>query len=84
MLPYTAPENDWLSNLSAPLTESGHIDVLGVEAQARAARSRMIGEGFSRLIRLWRNRRDAARLNAHQARSVQHELDRAALNLGRF
>jgi len=83
MLPYTTPENDWLSQ-SLPLTESGHIDIVAIEAQARAARSRMIGESFARLVRLWRSRRQAARHQARQASTVQHELDRAALTMSRF
>ncbi len=83
MLPYTTPENDWLSK-SLPLTESGHIDILAIEAQARATRSRMIGESFARLARLWRSRREAAQLQARQASTVQHELDRAALTMSRF
>lgn len=84
MLPYTTLENDWLSNPSAPLSQGGPVDTLAVHAAARAARSRMIGESFSRLVRLWRNRREAARLGGYQTRSAQHELDRAALNLGRL
>ncbi len=84
MLPYTTPENDWLSSPSLPLTESGHIDILAIEAQARFARSRMMGASFARLIRLWRGRREAAQLHAKQARNVQHELNRAALTVGRF
>lgn len=84
MLPYTTPENDWLSSPSLPLTQSGHIDIQAIEAQARAARSRMIGASFARLAKLWRGRRQAARDHAHQASTVQHELDRAALTMGRF
>lgn len=74
MQPYTAVENDWLSH-SVPLTESGHIDVLAVEAQARALRAKMIGDSFVRLARLWRSRARAA--------EVQRELDKAALGLSR-
>ncbi len=84
MLPYTTPENDWLSAPSLPLTASGHIDIAAIEAQARAARSRMIGDSFVRLIKLWRGRRQTARADAQQASTVQHELDRAALTIGRF
>ncbi|MEO8558011.1 MAG: hypothetical protein ABI439_03035 [Rhodospirillales bacterium] len=84
MLPYTTPENDWLSAPSLPLTPSGHIDIQAIEAQARAARSRVIGDAVARLFKLWRGRRQAGRLHAHQARTVQHEMDRAALTMGRF
>jgi hypothetical protein len=84
MLPYTTPENDWLSNSSLPLTPSGHFDIQAIEAQARVHRARMIGDSFSRLARLWRSRRQAARAAAQQASTVQHELDRAALTMGRF
>jgi hypothetical protein len=82
MLPYTAPENDWLSR-SLPLTESGHIDIFALEIQARANRSRMIGKGFAWLARLWR-RHPAAPHQVRQAGTVQHELDRAALAVGRL
>ena len=84
MLPYTTPENDWLSASSLPRTESGHIDILAIEAQARADRSRMIGQSFARLVKLWRGRRQAARDYTRQASTVQHELDRAALTMSRF
>jgi hypothetical protein len=84
MLPYTTPESDWLSDPSLPLTLSSHLDTEAIQAQARADRSRMIGESFSRLAKLWRGRRQAAPVSFHQASTVQHELDRAALTMGRF
>ena len=84
MLPYTTPENDWLSSPHLPLTPSGHIDTQAIEAQARIARARMIGDSFARLANLWRSRRRAAVAAARQSSTVQHELDRAALTIGRY
>jgi len=73
MQPYTVSENDWISNV--PLTATGQIDVLALEAAARRERARMVGNFFSRLLGAGK-RRAAVKAGAKQ---VQHELDRAAL-----
>ena len=73
MQPYTEFENEWISE--TPLTPAGHIDVVAVEAAARRARARMLGHAFARLFGSWKGRAQAA--------TVQRELDRAALGMGK-
>lgn len=73
MQPYTEFENDWVSQV--PLTPSGHIDVRAVEAAARRARAQILASLFARLVGSWKRRSQVA--------TVQRELDRAALGMGK-
>jgi hypothetical protein len=69
MQPYTVSEAEWISRI--PVTPSGAIDVVALEAAARRERSRLVAGLFARLFS--RGKRRA------QAKAVQAELDRAAL-----
>lgn len=73
MQPYNVSENEWLSKV--PLTATGSIDIIALEAAARQARARMLGALFVRLSKTWKHRAQAA--------EVQRQVDRAALGMGR-
>lgn len=73
MQPYNVSENEWLSKV--PLTATGSIDIISLEAAARQARARMLGALFVRLAKGWKRRAQAA--------EVQRQVDRAALGIGR-
>ncbi|MGE0152586.1 MAG: hypothetical protein AB7R90_08190 [Reyranellaceae bacterium] len=78
MQPYTVSENDWISLV--PLTPTGAIDVVALEAAVRKERARVLGGLFARLFRRGKRRATQERAQDRlEARKVQRELDRAAV-----
>lgn len=72
MQPYNVSENEWLSKV--PLTVTGTIDIVALEAAARRQRARMLGAFFARFVHGSKDRAQAA--------EVQRQVDRAALGIG--